>query len=109
MDCQCESVLGPYNAAAMVHDKKVMGSFKNDRRHMNRIHFEIAGHWDRIEHVLGCNGRLSSGYGSLGRVAIWEPYELFEKYVTKKTDRSFPGPDNYSEIWYETPAEDLSD
>lgn len=109
MDCQCESVLGPYNAAAMVHDKKVMDSFKNDRRHMNRIHFEIAGHWYRIEHVLGCKGRLSSGYRSLGRVAIWEPYELFEKYVTKKTDRSLPGPDNYSEIWYESPAEDLSD
>lgn len=94
----------------MIYDKTVMAMQEARHAQPGSIFVEVSDvWWYRLRELLGCERGPPSSTGYRGKMAIWNNnVEDFKEYITKKWGPSLRDPD-FSELWYDTPDEDLSD
>lgn len=95
----------------MIYDKTVMAMQEADHAQLESIYSELWDlWWCKLRGLLGSDrGGPPFSMGYRGRIAIWnDSVEDFKLVVTRKLGPSLRDPD-FSELWYDTPDEDLSD
>lgn len=94
----------------MIYDKTVMDMQKADHGQLEGIYMELEEPWRcKFHRLLGDRRGPPFSTGYLGRMAIWNNnVEDPKDDVIRKRNPSLPDPD-FSELWYDTPDEDLSD
>lgn len=99
----------------MIYDKTVIAMQEVHRGLLETRYGELWGPYLRKLHELlgdppdSFRREPPYGMGYLGRIAIWnDNVEDLKEVVTMKISPSVPDPD-FSELWYDTPDEDLSD
>lgn len=94
----------------MIYDKTVMATQETNYAQLEGIRLEILEPWSHKQHrLLGNMTFAPTSMGYLRKLAIWNDNVEDLKYgVTTKRNPSLPDPD-FSELWYNTPDEDLSE